>query len=370
MSRSKVAVDISPLESGHKVRGIGFHLVELKKAIEKQKTDLDIEFVNFYKTDLSEYDLVHYPYFSPFADTFPNIDSAKKYVVTIHDLIQLIYPKHYPGGTSGALKLRSQKKKVKNAAGILTISETSKKDICRFFNINPSKVKVVHLAAKSHFNRANKSERIRIRKKYNLPQKYVLYVGDINYNKNIPNLIRACSLAKVPLVMIGKHAETLEDKLLGMPPMEGPRDWYRFLTNKTHPEIAHYKTILDEIKNHGNVIITGFVTDRELNAIYSAATVYCQPSYYEGFGLNPLEAQKCETPVVASRTQALVEILGDSIVYFNPRDVVDMAKKFRKVFTNKSVQKELIIKGTKNVNNFSWEKTANETINFYKSQLK
>lgn len=365
----KVAIDISPLESGHKVRGIGFHLVELKRAFEKLNTDIDIQFVDFYKTDLSKYDLVHYPYFFPYIDTFPNLNSAQKYVVTIHDLIQLIYPKHYPGGTSGALKLRSQKIKAKNAAGILTISETSKKDICRLLSVDPTRVTVARLAAKAKFRPSNKKQISKVCKKFNLPQKFVLYVGDINYNKNIPNLIHACYLAKVHLVMVGKHAESLENKLLGMPPMEGPRDWYRFLTNKPHPEIAHYRTILKEMENHKNVIITGFVSDLELNALYSAATLYCQPSLYEGFGLNPLEAQKCKTPVIASRAQALVEVLGESVPYFDPQNPKDMANKIKKVLNSKVMQSKLVKLGAENANKYSWEKTSQQTIDFYRSVL-
>src|SRR3989344_4734070 len=143
----KVAIDKRPLISGHMVRGIGVHTRELLRALglkTKKLKDLKIEAVDSGKVNLERYDLVHFPYFHPFFLTIP-AKVPTKFIVTIHDLIPLIYPKHHPPGLKGSLRFVLQKQRIQKAVGIITISETSKKDIARLLNVPEQKIYVIIL---------------------------------------------------------------------------------------------------------------------------------------------------------------------------------------------------------------------------------
>src|SRR3989344_2928698 len=158
----KVAIDKGPLVSGHMVRGIGVHTRELLRALglkTKKLKDLKTEAVDFGKVNLARYDLVHFPYFHPFFFTIPTKVPAK-FVVTIHDLIPLIYPKHYPPGMKGKLRFIAQKRKVQKANGILTISETSKKDIVRFLEVSPQKIYLTYLAPRKVFTKVTDKKKL------------------------------------------------------------------------------------------------------------------------------------------------------------------------------------------------------------------
>ena len=140
----KVAIDSGPLKGGHSIRGVGAYTRELSHELVKLNAkDIVIESVDFEKASLEKYNLVHYPFFHPFFITLPT-GLTSKIVVTIHDLIPLIYPKQYPPGLKGKLKLKSQKQRLKTVEGIITPSETSKKDIVRLMGVNQEKIKVIY----------------------------------------------------------------------------------------------------------------------------------------------------------------------------------------------------------------------------------
>lgn len=373
----KIAIDISPLRGDDKVRGIGVMVEELVAALlseAKKDSSITIDTIDFHgengkrKLENGNYDIIHYPYFFPFSQTLPKKKLAKHMVVTIADLIPLVYPDNYPPGIKGKLNFYHQKRRLKNADAVLTISETSKKDICRFLKIDPNKVKVTYLAPRKPFKRMKNGKwKMEIRKKYSLPKKFVLYVGDVNYNKNISNLINACKLINVDLVIIGKNALEISGLGVDLYNIEGPRDWVRFLFNISHPELAHYKKILDQFKKSKNVHRLGFVHQDDLVAIYNLATVYCQPSLYEGFGLPVLEAMACGTPVVASKTQALVEIAGRAALYVDPEDSKSIAQGLKKMILSDKLKNEYSKKGLQNAKDFNWDESASHIIKFYKS---
>lgn len=371
----RVAIDSGPLRSGHAVRGIGVHTRELLFALGqesnragKQEIKVDaFDFTDHRSLITGHYDIVHYPYFHPFFITLPFQKLAKKVIVTIHDLIPLIYPKHYPPGIKGSMRFLIQKFLLNNVDAIITISKTSKKDICRFLGVNPDKVRVVYLAPRKIFKplKHDTAICITVSKRYSLPSRFVLYVGDINYNKNIPTLIKACKLAKIILVICGKQALDIEEQGIDLRTLTGPMDWLRFIFNRPHPELAHYKDLLKEFRNMKNVIRLGFVPEEDLVTIYNLATVYCQPSYYEGFGLPVLEAMACGCPVVASRTQALVEIAENSALFADRKNPKDMADKIRFMINDLGFRKEITRKGLERAKDFSWRKVAEETLKVY-----
>jgi len=375
MTSLKVAIDSGPLSDGHSVRGIGVMVREQIEAIRRLRyKDIKFDSFNFQsedgiqKLEANHYDIVHYTYFFPYSLTLPPNKIGKKTVVTIQDLIHLIYPDKYPPGIRGKLNFYKQKRRLKYIDAVITISETSKKDIVRFLGIPSDKVHVVYLAPQKGMIELNDVKLLkRLRKKYNLPEKFILYVGDVNYNKNIPGLIEACKIAKTPLVIIGKHAMEIEELGVDLRHLKGPRDWIRFLFNIPHPELAHFKGLMEEFKKTKNIIRLGYVADKDFVAVFNLASVYVQPSFYEGFGLPVLEAFACGVPVVISKTNTLVEIAGGAALIADPNEPKNIAEKITEVLENKRTEENLIQKGFERVKDFSWEKTAKESINVYRS---
>jgi glycosyltransferase involved in cell wall biosynthesis len=337
----KIAIDTGPLKSGDSVRGVGVYTRELLAA-------LKIEGVDISKADLGKYDVFHFTRFNPFFISLPfKKPENTKFVLTIYDLIPLIYLSHYPPGIRGWAAWQINKFLIKkNIDAVITISETSKKDICRFIGLNPDKVYVIHLAPRAIFKRLKtKWWQTEIRKRYNLPECFTLYVGDVNYNKNIPLLIRACRHAKIPLVICGRQAMEVEKM------------------NLNHPELRHLKGV-----DWNGSTRTGFVSDNDLVKIFNLAAVYIQPSLYEGFGLPVLEANAAGVAVVASKTQALIEVAGDVALFADPKSTEDFAEKVRVLFDSRSLRDELIEKGINNSKNYSWQKVAKETLKVYQGE--
>jgi|SRR3989344_2497421 len=366
----KVAIDSGPLNSAHSVRGIGLYARELIKAIgevKKSYKDLKIDIVDFLKTNLSGYDIVHYLSFDPFRLSLL-LKKPAKIVVTIHDLIPLLYPKIYPPGIRGKFFYWLQGLLIKNVDVIITDSETSKKDIVRLLGVSPNKVIVINLAPGADFRVIHdKVELDGVVSKYKLNRKFVFYLGDVNYTKNIVNLIKACDIAKIQLVIAGKHATQVEENIhTNLTNLKGPRDWIRFILGKPHPELRHYVK-LEKLFVNKNVLRLGYVTDDDLIPIFNLATVYCQPSFYEGFGLPVLQAFACEVPVVISKTNCLVEIANGAALIADPNDPKDIAKKLLSLVNDSSLRVSLIRKGRERLKDFSWEKTAKETIEVYKN---
>lgn len=339
----RVAIDVGPLSSGHAVRGVGFYTKRLIEALGDR-----VEAVDSTATDLTKYDLIHYPAFDLFRHTLPIVKQTKT-IVTIHDTIPLIYPTHYPPGVRGKINFYLQKYSLRSVSAIITDTETSKKDICRFLGVIPDKVHVVYLAPGEMFRKMDNGKRkMEIKKRFGLPDRFAVYLGDVNYNKNIPVLIDACKIAKIPLVICGKQAKEV-----------GDRD-----RKLNHPELTHLRSL-----DWNNVVTLGFVSDEELVAIFNLASVYVQPSLYEGFGLPVLQAFACGTPVVAAKTQALVEIGNPGCLFVDPNDPEDVAEKIEKIIEDDKLRKQLIETGKVIAKNFSWEKTAKETMKVYRKAI-
>jgi len=303
----KILIDSGPLSTGDSIRGIGVYTRELTTALSKIDNKDEIKIKDVFNENLNNYDVIHFTRFNPFKISVPFTKPLKtKFVLTIYDLIPLIYPTHYPPGIKGFITWQINKYLIKkNVDTIITISETSKKDICRFIGVSPKKVSVVYLAPREIFKKISNTSLLHsIKIKYKLPQKFALYVGDVNYNKNIIGLINEANKLKLPLVIAGKKAIEVEKMDLN------------------HPELVHLKEV-----NWKNTIRIGFVPDEDLVKIYNLAEVYLQMSLYEGFGLPLVEAIACGTKILYSKTQAFVEIME--------------------------------------LDNLSWEKTANETLQVY-----
>lgn len=345
----KVALDLSPLYSEHQFRGIGFYTKRLVEAlqvlIKKKRLNLELELIkSIDKLRFLKTDLIHYPYFSPFFFSLPAKPLVPS-VVTIHDLIPIKYSQHFPAGLKGRFRWQIQKKRLKKMKAVITDSLVWRQQIADLTGFPLGKIFAVPLAAGEEF-KVVKDKKIleTVKKKYLLPDNFILYVGDVNWNKNIEGLIKAFKqLQNLKLVLVGKA----------------------FLDE----ELKEAKAIVQLIKVLGlnnQIKRLGYVSTEELVAVYNLATVYCQPSFDEGFGLPVLEAMACGCPVVASQSGSLPEICGDAALLFNPRNIQSISARLEEVIVNEAKQKFLQKKGFEWVKNFSWEKTAAQTIEVYR----
>ena len=347
----KIAIDISPLQSGHKVRGVGFYLSYLKKALlEYYPENHYLFFQQDDKLDDS-IDLVHYPYFDPFFLTLPFIKKHKM-VVTVHDLTPLVFPQHFPAGIKGKLKWQAQRFNLQKVEGVLTDSNASKKDIEKIAGVDSEKVSVAYLAAGEEFKKLPREDAslMYITKKYNLPPEFVLYVGDVTWNKNVPRMLEAIKKINVPIVMVGKAIVTKK--------IDQNNIW-----NK---DLIKVQRLAEENKK---IYLAGFVPTEDLVVLYNLAKAFVFPSVYEGFGLPILEAMQSGCPVIISHESCMPEVGGDAACYFDGYNTESLADTLQNVLSSKELQKELSTKGFEQVKKFNWKLTAEKTIAAYEKVL-
>lgn len=345
----KVAIVTGPRSKGDVVRGIGVYTRLLVEHLKKLK-GIEVELVDNIGADLSKYDIVHYQKFHPYFFSVPLRHTGPS-VLTIHDLIYLIYPEHYPPGIKGSIKFLIQKFLISKIDAIISVSETSKKDIVRFLGIPQEKIFTIREAPREIFRKLEIGNwPLDIQKRYGLPERFILYVGDVNYNKNVLGLAEACKIAQIPLVIAGKQA-TSEN------------------FDRSHPENRPFVRLLQKYGDDKDILRVGFVPDEDLVVLYNLASVYCQSSFYEGFGLPVLEAFASGCPVVAAKTQALVEIGEPACLFCNPKDPKDIAEKISQVLNDRELRNQLVERGKVLVKNYSWDKTAKETLAVYKKVI-
>ena len=354
----KIAINTFPLISGHKDRGIGFYTDNL---IESLKKDSEIEIQEFINlSEVKEADIIHYPWFDFF---FHNLPLRRKFktVVTIHDVIPLLFPKEYPVGLKGKYNFFLQRLALRNCNYIITDSNICKLDIKKVFKIPDEEISVVHLAPDSNFKIVNDTNRIHIKKKYNLPNRFLLYVGDANWVKNLPFLIEGFN-------QISKLSEFKDVKLVLIGGV-----FLKKVENINHPELISIKKVNSLIKDleiEEKIIRPGNIGLNELISFYNLATIYIQPSVYEGFGLPLLEAFSCGVPVLSSRGGALSEIGGDAAVYFDSNNLNQFTSLLKDILQSKSLQDKLSKSGFKQVAKYSWRKVAHETKNIYSKVIR
>lgn len=349
---------------GHKDRGIGFHNASLIRALSERCKSEGIGLS--YEKEPVSYDILHIPFVNLFSRP-EQVNNPSKTVVTIHDVIPLIYPKRYPIGIRGNINLYAQKRFLEKVHGVITVSETSKKDIVRLLGVESNKVHVVYNGPGNSISPTVVSARRveAVLSKYNLPNKYVLYVGDVNWNKNLVNLVKAIKHLNTPLVIVGTSAAKIEQSLTAST-ITGPKDILRKVTGGTHPHLVHLKELLTEIQATDLVHRLGFVPEDEIGIIWRNALCYCQPSWYEGFGMALLESFWAGVPVVASRTQALVEVGDNAVWYVNPASHTDIAEGIAKVLSDPQLARKLVNQAVTRRKLFTWERAAAAIVEIYK----
>jgi glycosyltransferase involved in cell wall biosynthesis len=344
----KIVFNTLPLHTQSLHRGIGVYTRLLVKSLQTYDPG------NTYKVaqntrDLDTADIIHYPYFDFFFLTLPFI-KKKPTVVTIHDVIPLLYPNHYKKGIKGSLKFALQHLSLGMGVNkIVTDSDASKSDIIKHLHIKPHQISRVYLAPDDGYHPSSPQQIQQVLEKYHLNAPYFLYVGDINYNKNVPGLIKAFSTLDSP------HALVLVTKAL----------------KNDIPETRALKHLIANSPKRDRIIPLTTLSSQtidDLKDLYSGADWYIQPSFYEGFGLPVLEAMKCGTPVISSSGGSLKEITADAALTFDPFKPKALTNAIHKAISLSADKRQNIInRGFENCTHYSWQKTALQMKKIYEA---
>lgn len=270
-----------------------------------------------------------------------------KKVITLHDIIPLRMPETV---SDRYLKIFNDElpKILDNCDGIITVSDFSKNDIAKEFNFPSKNIYVTPLAAQDIYKPMSKREsKALVTKKYGIEEDFILYVGGFSPRKNIIGLIEAYS--------------NLSNKL---------KDTFKLvITGKKGPSYSKYKSRTEELNVSNNVIFTDFIPIEDMPLFYNATEVLVYPSFYEGFGLPPIEAMACGTPVIVSNVTSLPEVCYESALFIDPNDVDSLTYDIERVLSNSLLRLTMVKKSLTRSKTFSWNKTALNTLSAYESIL-
>ena len=271
-------------------------------------------------------------------------------VATIHDLAFEHFPETFT--RRGRMQLRlTVRRTARIAARIATVSEFSREDLIRTYGIAPDRIAVTPNGVEARYTPqpATENEALEVRRRFGIERDFLLAVGSLQPRKNLIRLVRAYAILR-------------EEWGAGAPQLVlvGRRLWL-------------YREILAEIERHPwakDVIVTGYVSDEVLPALYRAARVFVYPSLFEGFGLPPLEAMACGTPVVTSHTSSLPEVVGEAAVLIDPYSERDIAHAVLSSARDERVRSRLRAAGLQRAMEFSWRAAAEKTLALYREAAK
>ena len=287
-------------------------------------------------------DVAHVPYFG--SSLSPGVPT----VVTIHDLIPMMLPA-YRGSAAVRLYTALVAAAAPRANLILADSEASRQDILQRLSVPEEQVRTVYLAPAPHYQPADTWQQlVDIKKKYDLPETFVLYLGGYDARKNVSALLHAYTWVSAalgndyPLVLVGN------------------------LPQKDTPFFPDPLRIARELGIEEYIITPGWIAEEDLPLLYCAATVFVYPSRYEGFGLPVLEAMASGVPVVTSNAASIPELAGDAAFQIDPDDTKHIAAPIIRLCTEEESRDEMIERGFAQVEKFTWQKTAEQTLQAYR----
>lgn len=272
-------------------------------------------------------DLFHAPHY-----VLPPLVHCRS-VVTIHDCIHLMFPQYLPNRAALTYARTSMALAARRATRVLTVSETSKADIMKFFGTDPSKIDVIYNAYDERFGvEPVEEDVVRVRERYQLHDEFILYAGNVKPHKNLERLIDAFQIVRsrgldhLKLVMIGDDIS----------------------------KYASLRRAVHRYQLHNYVRFLGYLPEQTLAVMYRLAGVFVFPSLYEGFGLPPLEAMASGTPVVTSNVSSLPEVTGDAAELVDPYDPEAIADGIYRVLTDVELRRDLRRRGLARAHQFSW----------------
>jgi glycosyltransferase involved in cell wall biosynthesis len=287
-------------------------------------------------------DLVHIP-----LNSVPYL-LPKPYVVTIHDMSSLLFPAQ--GDVRSAMHRERYRRGAARAARIIAVSHSTRRDIESFLQIPTERIRTIYSAPDPSFaiDPPDTSQDQQILQRYSIQPPFILYAGTIRPQKNVPRLVEAFAVIR---------SELENHPLLGNLRLVIIGD-----------ELSRYPAVRRAVvatRVEPFVRFLGFVPLETLKVFYRAAALFAFPSLYEGFGLAPLEAMACGTPVVASDVPALVEAVGDAAELVTPDNLFDVARGLRAVLLDEARQKELSASGRARAQRFDWNDTARAVLDVY-----
>jgi alpha-1,3-rhamnosyl/mannosyltransferase len=279
--------------------------------------------------------LYHSPYYlMPYRPGVPT-------VLTIHDLIPLLFP-HHSTAQARLLFRWAMALALRAARRVIAISEATRRDLLAHFRVPAAHVVVAPEAADPSFRPRPAAEVETVRRKYGLSGQYILYLGSNKPHKNLLHLVEAFSRLT-------------------------PHTSHLVIAGVWDPRYPEVRQRAEALGLEERVCFLGPVAESDLPAVYSGATLFAFPSLYEGFGLPVLEAMACGAPVVCSNTSSLPEVAGDAALTFDPTSIDAIADALRRLLSDSELRAELRTRGLHRAAQFSWERTAQETLAVYES---
>jgi glycosyltransferase involved in cell wall biosynthesis len=278
---------------------------------------------------------------------FPNamapLWQPQPFVLTIHDASLFLFSDYHPRARLLSLRL-ALPLVARRAAAVITVSHHARQELISILNLDSEKVHVVHEAAPAAFERVTDGDHLAaLRRKYRLPDRFLLHVGTLEPRKNLRRLVRALSQVRrrghdVSLVLVGA------------------RGWH----------MNGFQAEIESLSMSDAVLFTGYVPDEDLPGLFSLATLFVYPSLYEGFGLPPIEAMACGTPVLASNRGSLPEVCGEAAHLVDPEDEQALVEALVALLGDAGWREELGRRGPARAWTFSWERAARETTAIYR----
>ena len=261
-------------------------------------------------------------------------------ILTVHDLGFYRQPKLYHPLERIYQKI-SHRLAISKADKIISVSQSTADDIIKYFPGTKNKIKVIYNGwGQEEFKPINEEIKTQIRAKYNLPANFILYIGRIETKKNIQNLVKAFALLKnqdYHLVLAGRPGNYGYDEIVAL-------------------------TKQEKIKNR--IHLLGYIQVEDYQRLLATANLFVFPSKFEGFGIPILEAMGCGVPVIASDILVLREVGGEAALYFNPDSDLDLAEKLDTLISDSDLQADLQNRGLAQATKFSWQKCAQETLDY------
>lgn len=273
------------------------------------------------------------------------LSSSCKRVTTFHDLSFSHFPEFFSWRKNIWHNFEMKPEwQSKFSDTIISVSESTKQDLVSIYGIDPAKIQVIHSGISSDIRRLSDKEIQSFKRENNLPENYIFYLGKLEPRKNIVGLIRAFDIVH----------RGLEKKVISKPYLviAGSRGWLDreiFETYKSSP-------------NKKYIIFKDNIPDKLRAGYYSSSSVFVYPSFFEGFGFPPLEAMACGIPVITSFNSSLPEVTGGASITVDPSNIYDIATSISSILADEELKSQIINKGYKRIEGFSWEKTATKTL--------
>ena len=363
MERKKISLEIQ-WAVGPKT-GVGWYIFNIVKGlVQNNKNDYTGEFINFmnrhnvkeqinYNIKIKQNKLIPYKIYNILTQKlkishnfllgtksdiyhFFNFTIPKnikgKIIITIYDTVFFTVPE-----TMGDMKTISEYRYAAEKSDlIITISESAKSDIIKHFNVSEEKIKIVTrgIDLQKYSHKYSKSELENIRKKYNLPQNYILYLGTIEPRKNIERIVKSFK----------RYKQEINDDLKLV--IVGKKGW-------------KYDNIMKLIESMGtDIIITGYIDEEDKVPIYKLSQIFVFPSLYEGFGMPILEAMASGTPVITSNISSMPEVAGNAGILVDPFDENEIFGAYKKILSDEKLKKEMVQRGLEQAKKFEWKKSV------------